>query len=953
MARHTMGRRTLTVLVIAAMVAVTLGAQPAPASATTEGPPPPTAPDRDGSTDRRGQRPSEQEFREVEAAAEDNGTARAIIELPIAWSPEGQLSAQRRSQQRAEIARAQGRLKSELRGAQHRVLHEYVSLPSLAVELSPEAIDRLRGSDSAASIQVDQMVAPTLDDSVPLIGAADLQSLSKTGVGQAVAIVDTGVESAHPMFAGRVIDEVCFNTVTSCPNGKAFDDGPGAGEPCAIAACDHGTHVAGIAAGASADLHGVAPAAGIVAVQVFHITTSCDALPSPCVRASYTDINAALDWLHANYGSFSAPLAAVNMSLGGGKYTAACDGDLPTTTSAINQLAVDGAATVISSGNSGYIDGVGAPGCISSAVTVGSTTKSDGLSSFSNSADMVDVLAPGSSIQSAVTGGLYGYKSGTSMAAPHVAGAYALLKEASPTSTLSELLDALKTNGQAVTDTRTVTGPPPQGPTNLVKSRIDLLPTLQELEGLCPLDDGQGNGSSSTARLLVGGQSNDGVLCGVNDDWYVIPGIAGGALSVTVTANDMGGDVDIDLFGATPTGQPLASATTAGTSEQLVFPVTANEDHYLRVYNAGADTRYGVVTSVDACPGDDRYENDDYINQFTVMSLPATKDGVSCPTDTNGTDMTQVFAVAGEELQIDLHYASSVGPLALHLYDWNEGESSASAIASGTSGDDMRSIRYTPTVDDEFQIQVYGATAAVPYRLVIRQPVSDSPPTVGITAPADGSVVSGEVAITANASDDVGVTQVEFFVDGVSLGVDADAGGGWGVRWDSDGVSASEFHTIKAVARDSAAQDTESAVVSVAVVDLAGCPCALSPNPVLGSSVPGRAVDGDLGTFWQPTAGPGPVGTDPKTFQVSLPVATVLTGLDFSWYSVDHRFVDYTIETSLDGSTWNTVATVVGNTSASYTDSFAPVEAAHVRIRSTLWTGGATWGPALREVAFR
>ncbi|MBS4011452.1 MAG: discoidin domain-containing protein, partial [Roseovarius sp.] len=77
------------------------------------------------------------------------------------------------------------------------------------------------------------------------------------------------------------------------------------------------------------------------------------------------------------------------------------------------------------------------------------------------------------------------------------------------------------------------------------------------------------------------------------------------------------------------------------------------------------------------------------------------------------------------------------------------------------------------------------------------------------------------------------------------------------------------------------------------------------------------------------------------------------TGLDFSWYSVDHRFVDYTIETSLDGSTWNTVATVVGNTSASYTDSFAPVEAAHVRIRSTLWTGGATWGPALREVAFR
>lgn len=95
-------------------------------------------------------------------------------------------------------------------------------------------------------------------------------------------------------------------------------------------------------------------------------------------------------------------------------------------------------------------------------------------------------------------------------------------------------------------------------------------------------------------------------------------------------------------------------------------------------------------------------------------------------------------------------------------------------------------------------------------------PPVDNPPTISITNPAEGTTVSGSVNITANASDDKGVTQVEFFVDSTSLGIDTNPADGWSVSWNTTTTS-DGGHTLKAIATDTigqTGQDTNNVTVS-------------------------------------------------------------------------------------------------------------------------------------------
>ena len=148
--------------------------------------------------------------------------------------------------------------------------------------------------------------------------------------------------------------------------------------------------------------------------------------------------------------------SSVNMSLGGQRFFNNCDSD--TRKPIIDNLRSAGIATVIASGNNGFTDSMGTPACISSAVSVGSTTESDAVYSFSNSASILSLLAPGQSINSSGPGGGFAVFNGTSMATPQVAGAWALLKQQTSSGSVASLLSSLQNTGLPVADTRAAGG---------------------------------------------------------------------------------------------------------------------------------------------------------------------------------------------------------------------------------------------------------------------------------------------------------------------------------------------------------------------------------------------------------------------------------------------------------------------------------------------------------------
>ena len=405
-------------------------------------------------------------------AAEEQGQLRIIVQLNVPFRPEAALadSFQARSQ-RAGIAAAQIKLGGELVSPESAVLRNFRNLPLSVLSVSPSDLEALASNPLVTALQEDVPDPLLLTVSIPLIGADTAWSAGYTGSGQAVAILDTGVDSSHEFLTGKVLAEACFSTIdagssssTLCPGGGESEIGTGAAVNCstAIVGCDHGTHVAGIAAGTGTSFSGVAKGADIIAVQVFSKFDSdanCGVGNSPCILSWTSDQIAGLDWIYSQSGSYA--IAAANMSLGGGTYSSNCDTDLRKIS--IDQLRSVGIATVISSGNNGYTSAMGAPACISTAISVGSTTSSDTVSSFSNIASFISLLAPGSSINSSVPGDLYSSKSGTSMSAPHVTGAWAVLKSKDPGASVSAVLTALTSTGVSINDTRTggsVTGMP-------------------------------------------------------------------------------------------------------------------------------------------------------------------------------------------------------------------------------------------------------------------------------------------------------------------------------------------------------------------------------------------------------------------------------------------------------------------------------------------------------------
>jgi subtilisin family serine protease/subtilisin-like proprotein convertase family protein len=411
---------------------------------------------------------SAQGFATLLAKAQTTGSVRIIVMLRVAFRPEGLLANTLDALvQRGAIAQAQQALLANSNGIDQASIKRFTYTPALAVSVNAAALARLNASPLVSRLEEDRKHFASLAESVPLIGAPAAWASGYTGAGQAVAILDTGVDKTHSFLAGKVVSEACFSstiagsagTTSVCPGGLQQTTATGSGVPCTVAGCDHGTHVAGIAAGTSATFSGVAKNARVIAIQVFSKENTC-APSSACVSAWTSDIIFGLERVLTLRSSFN--IAAVNLSLGGGQSSSNCDTSPLKPT--IDNLSSFGIATVIASGNNGFTNALSEPACISTAISVGSTGDGstfnsvtatlDVVSSFSNNASFLNLLAPGEWINSSVPGGGFANFAGTSMAAPHVTGAWAVLKSKIPNATVTQVLNALSSTGLSVTDSR-------------------------------------------------------------------------------------------------------------------------------------------------------------------------------------------------------------------------------------------------------------------------------------------------------------------------------------------------------------------------------------------------------------------------------------------------------------------------------------------------------------------
>lgn len=379
-------------------------------------------------------------------------------------------------------------------------LRRMTTVPAFAINVDAAELAKLEADSRVRSVSIDQQVYAVMDQSLPIIGMnkAAKAPYNASGKTHSVAIFDTGVDLNHKFLQNtRIIAQACFSgggsaANSNCPNGNTSQIGGNSGGPCPQAGCDHGTHVAGTAAGfntnrsAGEPKQGVAPQARIIAVQVFSTNGT----------SSFSDLILAMNHIFAQRNSFAKYPAAVNMSIGGGgPFAGNCDTLIPAFKTALDQLRNAKIAVVIASGNNGFQDGQAAPACFSTATSVGASTKRatgqpERIASYSNIGAGTDILAPGGDqsfnypsgqpfdpgILSSIAAGSNQFAAfqGTSMAAPHIAGAFAAIRSVSGCAgkSVTDIEKAMQKKGLAIPDT------------NHTKRRVDVKKSLDQLG--CP-----------------------------------------------------------------------------------------------------------------------------------------------------------------------------------------------------------------------------------------------------------------------------------------------------------------------------------------------------------------------------------------------------------------------------------------------------------------------------------
>ena len=421
---------------------------------------------------------------------------------------------------------------------------------------SKSAVQLLTKDDRVAFIEADQMVSIGATQSNATWGLDRIDQVNlplnstyvydQNGTGVRAYVIDTGVRTSHSQFGGRA-----SSGYTAINDGNGTNDCNG-----------HGTHVAGTVGSST---YGVAKNVNVVAVRVLDCAGS----------GSNSGVLAGIDWVKANH----VKPAVANMSLGGGTSTALDN--------AVNATVAAGVTMVVAAGNDNSNACNYSPARAANAITVGSTTSSDSRSSFSNYGNCLDIYAPGSSITStwSTSNSATNTISGTSMAAPHVAGVAALYLDDNPNASPAQVQSAIESAAASnkVSDAKT-------GSPNLL------------------LNNDFGGGTPPpppTGGTLSNGVAKTGLSGATGSQANFTLAVPAGATNLTFNMSGGSGDADLYVkFGSAPTTSSYDCRPYAGgNSESCPISSAQTGTYHVMIRGYSAYSNVSLVGSYSASSG--------------------------------------------------------------------------------------------------------------------------------------------------------------------------------------------------------------------------------------------------------------------------------------------------------------------------------------------------------------
>ena len=447
-----------------------------------------------------------------------SGSAKVIVSLAeptemravTNWNSPASVSALQ-----SEIATRQTQVLSTISGGEFTLRYKLANTTAFSGQVTQAGLNKLLAYSAVTHIEPVRTVHPMTAQGIPLMNALNTRGVYN-GQGISVAIVDSGVDYTHPRLGGG-----------GFPNSKViggYDFGNNDSNPMPSSEA-HGTCCAGLAAGSLGTvgdyIGGVAYNAKIYALK---LTTDAGLWPTDSALAAW-------DWCITHRNDNSAnPIKVISNSWGTTWYTnnhAEADAFSPAHTMTAQTAVAAGITILAASGNEYQTNGIIWPAAMSNVISVGAvydavfvsqacgvSTQPDKVTCYSNTADILDILASSENAYTTDivgTGGYstndyYPYFNGTSSACPYAAGAVAALQNAVKQTkgiylTPAQVRGILKMTGEPITDTKVT----------ITKPRVNLGSAIALLTSSVPIHAEQG--------CTITGLEQD-----INDVWTISSG---------------------------------------------------------------------------------------------------------------------------------------------------------------------------------------------------------------------------------------------------------------------------------------------------------------------------------------------------------------------------------------------------------------------------------------------